>query len=99
MNRVILSGNSTKDIEMVKIGDTKIGKFTIAVSRTYKNEYGNYETDFIDCLAFDNIAENTELYCKKGDIIFIYWKMGVFLWLKRNGETGKTASGLRIFPP
>ena len=27
------------------------------------------ETDFIDCLAFDNIAENTEQYCKKGDII------------------------------
>ena len=30
---------------------------------------GNYDTDFIDCVAFDSIAENTCEYCGKGDIV------------------------------
>ena len=30
---------------------------------------GGYDTDFIDCVAFDNIAENTSEYCGKGDIV------------------------------
>ena len=30
---------------------------------------GGYDTDFIDCVAFDSIAENTSEYCGKGDIV------------------------------
>ncbi len=30
---------------------------------------GGYDTDFIDCIAFDSIAENTKEYCSKGDIV------------------------------
>ena len=30
---------------------------------------GTYDTDFIDCIAFENIAENTSAYCSKGDIV------------------------------
>ena len=29
------------------------------------------DVDFIDCVIFDNIAENTKEYCKKGDIVGI----------------------------
>ena len=32
---------------------------------------GGYDTDFVDCVAFDNIAENTSEYCGKGDIVGI----------------------------
>lgn len=65
MNKVILSGNSTKDIELIKSGNVIMGKFTIAVSRTHKNEYGNYDTDFIDCVIF-NPLEYVEKNLKKG---------------------------------
>ena len=65
MNKVILSGNSTKDIELIKSGNVKMGKFTIAVSRTHKNEFGNYDTDFIDCVIF-NPLEYVEKNLKKG---------------------------------
>ena len=34
-----------------------------------KNMDGNYDTDFVDCVAFDGIAENTSEYCGKGDIV------------------------------
>ena len=30
---------------------------------------GLYDTDFVDCVAFDSIASNTSEYCKKGDIV------------------------------
>ena len=65
MNKVILSGNSTRDLEIIKSGNTKIGKFTIAVSRTHKNEEGNYDTDFLDCVIF-NPLEYVEKNLKKG---------------------------------
>ena len=47
MNRVILTGRLTKDIEVKQKGETTIGKFSIAVNRPYKNSEGEYETDFL----------------------------------------------------
>lgn len=65
MNKVILSGNSTRDLEIIKSGNTNIGKFTIAVTRTHKNEEGIYDTDFLDCVVF-NPLEYVEKNLKKG---------------------------------
>ena len=44
---------------------------TIAVSRFFKNENGEYETDFIPIILLNNIAKNTAEYCQKGDLIGI----------------------------
>ena len=43
--------------------------FTVAVPRSYKNADGEYETDFIDVVAFGQISESTAEYCNKGDVI------------------------------
>ena len=70
LNQVVLVGRLTRDISVNKSDKgSKVATITLAVPRSFKNMEGNYDTDFIDCVAFDNIAENTELYCKKGDII------------------------------
>ena len=53
MNRVILTGRLTKDIEVKQKGETTIGKFSIAVNRPYKNSEGEYETDFFNCVMFN----------------------------------------------
>lgn len=42
---------------------------SLAIPRSFKNMEGGYDTDFIDCVAFDSIAENTSEYCGKGDIV------------------------------
>ena len=42
---------------------------TLAVSRNYKNENGEYETDFVDIVIRGSIINSTAEYCKKGDII------------------------------
>lgn len=44
-------------------------KITLAVPRAYKNSEGVYETDFIDILLGNNMAQNVTEYCKKGDIV------------------------------
>ena len=44
---------------------------TLAIPRTYKNINGEYEIDFIDCVLWNSVAENTSEYCKKGDVIGI----------------------------
>ena len=44
---------------------------TVAVPRSYKNENGEYDTDFIKCTMWSGVAENTSEYCKQGDLIGI----------------------------
>lgn len=69
MNQIVLVGRLTKIDE--SLTEEKRLNFTLAVNRNYKNEEGIYETDFIKCKCFHNIAENTLEYCKIGDLIGI----------------------------
>lgn len=49
MNKIILSGNTTKDLEIRTTADGKeVASGSIAVSRTYKNKDGNYDSDFFN---------------------------------------------------
>lgn len=62
MNKVILSGNFTKDLE---IPNEKVGKFTLAVQRNVKDKDGYYGTDFINCIVF-NPNDYVKQRVKKG---------------------------------
>ena len=66
MNRVELIGRLTNDpdIRTTQSG-SNIAKFTLAVRSDYKDNAGNYQTDFIPCVAFRG-AENIQKYLKKG---------------------------------
>ena len=44
-------------------------KITLAVPRSFKNMEGIYETDFIDCVLYNVIADRTCEYCQKGNIV------------------------------
>ena len=61
--------------EQPKIQKTENGKelciITIVVPRSYKNEEGIYENDFLNVVLLNYIANSTIEYCKKGDIIGI----------------------------
>jgi len=70
LNQVVLVGRLTSDLEVKELeGGKKETLLTLAVPRPFKNENGEYETDFITCRLWNNIAENTAEYCKKGDIV------------------------------
>lgn len=72
LNQIILVGRLTRDITVNKSENgVKVATISIAVPRSFKNVEGVYDTDFIDCVAFDTIALNTSEYCNKGDIVGI----------------------------
>ena len=70
LNQIVLVGRITKTPEMMENQDgSKFAIINLAVPRTFKNENGEYDTDFIDCTLYKSIAENTCKYCKKGDLV------------------------------
>lgn len=70
LNQMVLVGRLVSDPEVKTLEDGKnVSNITLAVQRSYKNEEGVYECDFIDCTLWNGIAQNTTEYCKKGDII------------------------------
>ena len=73
MNKTILMGRLTKDPEVKYLQDensTAMARYTLAVDRRYRKD-GKAETDFISCVLWKGIAENTVEYCKKGDLVGI----------------------------
>lgn len=70
INSVILIGRLTRDTEIRYTNSEKaVGNFTLAINRRFKNQNGEYETDFIDCVVFGKQAETMAQYTKKGDLI------------------------------
>ncbi len=72
LNRTVIVGRLVKDPE-VKETDSgkKVSDIKLAVPRSYRNAEGDYDTDFITCVLWAGVAENTAEYCKKGDLIGI----------------------------
>lgn len=70
INKFIGNGRVTKDIELKKTpsGSSAVS-FTLAIPRPFKNQNGEYESDFIQCVAFKGTAELLSKYVKKGDTI------------------------------
>lgn len=86
LNQVILVGRLTKDLEVKTLDDgKKVTSITIAVPRNFKNAEGEYETDFIECILWNSIAENTAEYCKKGDIIGVKGRLQSSSYEKEDG--------------
>lgn len=67
MNKIILIGRLTKDVDLRYTSNGKaVGSFRMAVQRPFKNQQGEYEADFINCVVWDKAAETIATYVKKG---------------------------------
>ena len=70
LNQIVIVGRLVKDPELKETEKgKKVTNITLAVPRSYKNVNGEYDTDFIDCVLWTGVAENTAEYCKKGDLL------------------------------
>lgn len=69
MNKVILMGRITQDLEVKTFKETKVLKFSIAVRRDKDN------TDFINCVTFNKTAEMIEKFFSKGSMISVVGKI------------------------
>ncbi len=70
LNQTVLVGRLVKEPELRQTENgKKVTNITLAVPRSYKNMNGEYDTDFISCVLWSGIAENTVEYVKKGDLL------------------------------
>ena len=66
MNKAILVGRLTRDPELRTTGSgVSVCSFTIAINRRFRNAEGNYDADFISCVAWRQQAELISKYFAK----------------------------------
>lgn len=90
LNQVVLVGRLVKTPEL-KVTDNgkKMSTITLAVPRNYKNVNGEYETDFLDCVLWTGVAENTNEYCQTGDMLGIKGRVQTRLIESADGSRKK----------
>ena len=67
LNKIILIGRLTKDPELrYTPNGTAVCNFTLAVERSFSNQDGEREADFIDIVVWRKQAENCANYLAKG---------------------------------
>jgi single-strand DNA-binding protein len=86
MNKVILTGNLCRDIELKQ---TQSGKAVlsncVAVQRDFKNANNEYESDFINITVWGASAEYLAKYGNKGDRVELVGKWRVDT-VENNGD-------------
>lgn len=88
MNKVELVGRLTRDPEVrYTQGEnaSAIARFSVAINRRFKNNEGNYDADFINCIAFGKSAEFIEKYFKKGMAIGIVGRLTTGNYTNKDG--------------
>lgn len=67
INRTVLVGRLTKDPELrYTPSGVAVAAFTLAVNRSHTNSNGERDADFINCIAWRQLAELCANYLKKG---------------------------------
>ena len=86
MNKVFIRGNLTRDVELRSTQNGKqIARFSVAVRRDMKNADGEYESDFLNCIAFGNQAEMINKYFHKGSGIIVLGHIQTGSYEKEDG--------------
>ena len=88
LNNITLQGRLCRDPELRRTGaGTAVASFTIAVDR----DFGEKETDFIDCVAWRQTGEFVSRYFTKGSMIVVSGRLQIRDWTDKNGNKRKSA--------
>lgn len=91
LNQVVVVGRIVKDPTVEKTESGKDRSYiTLAVPRSYKNENGEYDTDFVDCVLWGGVASNTAEYCQKGDMVGVKGRVETNTYETEDGEKRKS---------
>jgi single-strand DNA-binding protein len=86
-NRIILVGNLTRDPEIRYVGSgAAVTKFTLAVNRRSKDKE---DTDYIDIVAWDKLAETCNTYLKKGMSCLVEGRLSIRSYEDKDGNKRK----------
>ena len=87
MNKVFLIGRLTRDPELRYTGsNTAVASFTIAVNRTFQNQQGEREADFINIVVWRKQAENVKNYLTQGSQVAIDGRIQTRSYDDNNGQ-------------
>lgn len=87
MNKIILTGRITKDIELRATGNgTDVASYQLAVRRDKDN------TDFINITTFGEFAKILCKYCHKGDMIGIEGRLQINNYTDKDGNNKNSYS-------
>ena len=85
MNKTVLIGRLTRDVELRNAGTTLVARYTLAVDRKYKRE-GEQTADFIPCIAFGRNAEFAQKYLTKGKKIAVVGRIQTGSYTNQSGQ-------------
>ena len=86
MNKVIMMGNLTRDVEVRDAANTTVARVGIAVARPFKPK----ESDFFNLVAFGKTAEFLSKYFAKGSKILIAGYLRTSSYESRDGVKKNT---------
>jgi len=90
LNRVILIGRLANEPELrYSSNDIPYCTFTLAVNRTYANAAGGRAADFIDIIAWRQLAENCASYLSKGRLVAVEGRLQARTYETQDGKKRK----------
>ena len=86
INRVVLVGRLTRDPEIRKTINSAVASFTIAVDNRLKGPNGEKTTSFIPCVAWNQQAENTVKFVRKGSLVGVEGRLNQRTYDSKDGR-------------
>lgn len=87
MNSVNLIGRLSNSPEIRHTANNQVVcRFTLAVTRRFKNQAGDYEADFINCVAFGKTAELIGNYVEKGQQLAVEGRIQTGSYTAQDGS-------------
>ena len=88
VNRVVLVGRLTKDPELrYSSSNIPMLYFSVAVNRTFTDQNGQRQADFINCVAFRKQAENMARFLGRGSLISVEGRIQTRNYQGKDGNT------------
>ena len=93
LNHIVIMGRLVRDPELRRTGTgVAVASFSLAVDRDFgKNENGEKETDFIDCVAWRQTGEFVSKYFTKGRMAVVSGRLQIRSWTDKDGNKRRTA--------
>ncbi|WP_040929090.1 single-stranded DNA-binding protein [Nosocomiicoccus massiliensis] len=87
INSVNLTGRLTKDPELrVSQNNVAVGNFTLAVNRSFTDQNGERQADFINCVLFRKTAEIAKQYLSKGSLVGVTGRLQTRNYENKEGQ-------------
>ena len=87
LNKIFIMGRLTRDPELrYTQAGVPVARFTLAVDRDYRDDEGERETDFIDCVAWRNMGEFIQRHFHKGSMAIVVGRLQLRKWTDDEGN-------------